>query len=112
MIRRTAVVLAVTPWALGATLALGIELGPSPQARAIPAPSVTMTVDGIDYPVCAEEDCSDQPGQIGVWYSKHDQRWLLELGEGQTYVVDSDPGDLTYCPTDGVWSRDWHWCPR
>jgi len=21
------------------------------------------------------------------------------------------PGDLTYCPADGVWSTEWHACP-
>ena len=30
-------------------------------------PSVTVTVDGADYPLCYVEDCSDQPNQIGVW---------------------------------------------
>jgi len=43
-------------------------------------PSQTVTVDGADYPVCYVEDCSDQPGQIGVWFSSDGRAWL-SLGE-------------------------------
>lgn len=46
-----------------------------------------MTVDGTDYPVCAEEDCSDQVGQVGVWFSRSTGHWLLELGEHEMYVI-------------------------
>jgi plastocyanin len=56
-------------------------------ASADPGDTVTMTVDGVDYPVCAVEDCSDQAGQVGVWFSKSTGHWLLELGEFETYVV-------------------------
>lgn len=42
-------------------------------------PSQTVTVDGRDYPVCEQEDCSDQPGQVGVWFN--DGRAWLSLGE-------------------------------
>lgn len=88
MLLRHAIALAAAPMVMGMSVAIGAEIGPP--TYAIPAradDTVTMTVDGTDYPVCAEEDCSDQPGQIGVWYSGHLGRWLLELGEGQTYVV-------------------------
>jgi hypothetical protein len=68
-------------------------VGASAPAMASPArddsPSVTMTVDGVDYPVCAEEDCSDQVGQVGVWFSKSTGHWLLELGEHFTRVIDA-----------------------
>lgn len=51
-----------------------------------PAPAivVTVTVDGIDYPLCAEEDCSDQPNSVGVW--RNDGRDWLIIGEN-TYPV-------------------------
>lgn len=41
---------------------------------------VLTTVDGVDYPICAVEDCSDQPGQVGVWINSAGERWL-SLGE-------------------------------
>jgi len=49
-------------------------------AQAEPAvqPFITVTVDGTDYPVCDVEDCSDQPGGIGVWFNGG--RGYLELG--------------------------------
>jgi hypothetical protein len=31
-------------------------------------------------PVCSVEDCSDQPGQIGIWYSPTGSAWL-SVGE-------------------------------
>ncbi|CAM9601767.1 unnamed protein product [Phaeothamnion confervicola] len=43
-------------------------------------PSELRTVDGVDYPVCSQEDCSDQPGQIGVWFNREGAAWL-SLGE-------------------------------
>ncbi|AMO44046.1 hypothetical protein BJD46_gp78 [Mycobacterium phage Bactobuster] len=46
------------------------------------------TVDGQDYPVCTEEDCSDQPGQIGLWLDKDTGNWWLSLGEQSYLVVD------------------------
>lgn len=49
-------------------------------------PSEVTTVDGVDYPVCHEEDCSDQPGQIGVWFDRSGQGWL-SLGERSFRVV-------------------------
>ncbi|WP_036438041.1 hypothetical protein [Mycobacterium sp. URHB0044] len=54
-------------------------------ASASPDDSVTMTVDGVDYPVCAMEDCSDQPGQVGLWIN--DGHTWLELGEAVTLPV-------------------------
>ncbi|ASW31425.1 hypothetical protein SEA_LOKK_81 [Mycobacterium phage Lokk] len=39
------------------------------------------TVDGIDYPVCAVEDCSDQPGQIGIWIDPDTGNQWLSHGE-------------------------------
>ncbi|AYD87112.1 hypothetical protein SEA_NICOLETERA_85 [Mycobacterium phage NicoleTera] len=39
------------------------------------------TVDGIDYPVCVEEDCSDQPGQIGIWIDPDTGNQWLSVGE-------------------------------
>ena len=54
---------------------------------AIAQPSSTVTVDGRDYAVCAVEDCSDQPGQIGVWTSKRTGLSYLIIGENQTYPI-------------------------
>ncbi|QXO13363.1 hypothetical protein SEA_TROOPER_86 [Mycobacterium phage Trooper] len=57
------------------TLALG-----SP-AKASAEPIEVRTVDGIDYPVCSEEDCSDQPGQIGIWIDPDTGNQWLSIGE-------------------------------
>lgn len=46
-----------------------------------------LTVDGVDYPVCRVEDCSDQPGQVGVWTSPDDGRRWLSLGEGSSVPI-------------------------
>ncbi|MCV7016740.1 hypothetical protein H7I96_03210 [Mycolicibacterium aichiense] len=48
------------------------------------------TVDGYDYPVCSEEDCSDQPGQVGIWCSKRSGNCYLELGEEATFLINDD----------------------
>ena len=47
----------------------------------VPTVTMTVTVDGVDYPVCAEEDCSDRPGQIGVWFDPDTGDAWLSLGE-------------------------------
>lgn len=49
-------------------------------------------------PVCVEEDCSDQPGQIGAWQSPNDGRWYVSVGEtsyrlDMTISVDVDVVD-------------------
>lgn len=51
------------------------------------ADPVTVTVDGREYPLCAVEDCSDQPGQVGVWRSRTGPAgdWLI-VGE-DTYPI-------------------------
>jgi hypothetical protein len=72
-----AVTLLAAKTTLGGTLALGLLLAPHGTAR----PSVTTTVDGVDYPVCVVEDCSDQPGQIGVWIDPTDGGRWLSVGE-------------------------------
>lgn len=51
-----------------------------------PVASVTVTVDGVDYPVCEVEDCSDQRGQVGVWTSREGKSYL-ELGEDVTLPI-------------------------
>lgn len=51
------------------------------------ASTETTVVDGVEYAVCIEEDCSDQPGQIGVWTSKRTGLSYLIIGEDQTYPI-------------------------
>ncbi|AFV51217.1 hypothetical protein First_0087 [Mycobacterium phage First] len=62
------------------------------EASAEPTVNLTelRTVDGRDYPVCVEEDCSDQVGQVGIWLDKDTGNWWLSLGEGQSYLVIDD----------------------
>lgn len=69
---------AATVTSAGATVGWLI-VGPPPAPADVP-PSQTATVDGVDYPLCAVEDCSDQPGQIGIWTNADGVQWL-SLGE-------------------------------
>ena len=41
----------------------------------------TVTVDGSEYPVCAFEDCSDQPAGIGVWFDPDTGAAWLSVGD-------------------------------
>jgi hypothetical protein len=47
-----------------------------------------VTVDDRDYPVCDEEDCSDQPGQVGVWYDPDTGEAWLSTGPDYSLHVD------------------------
>lgn len=67
--------------------AVGAMLLADPTADAEPA-TISMTVDGLDYPVCSVEDCSDQPNQIGLWEDKDTGDWYLSIGESSLLVVD------------------------
>lgn len=69
--------------ALAAILTTGVALG---HGTAYADEVTTLTVDGTDYPVCAVEDCSDQPGQIGVWIDPDTGNHWLSIGE-QSYQV-------------------------
>lgn len=66
------------------TFAVSGMVGLSGHAEA--SPSQTATVDGVDYPVCQQEDCSDQPGQVGLWQDQDTGTWWLSLGE-VSYIV-------------------------
>jgi hypothetical protein len=41
-------------------------------------------------PVCAVEDCSDQPGQTGMWLDRDTGDWYMEIGEAVTLLIDDD----------------------
>lgn len=83
-------------WLLGSLAAVAAVVAMAacePEADAHPGPDHdhphivhTTTVDGVDYPICELEDCSDQPGQIGVWISPDDgERWL-SVGEYSLHI--------------------------
>ncbi|MCV7015560.1 hypothetical protein H7I40_24475 [Mycolicibacterium madagascariense] len=46
------------------------------------------TVDGVDYPACAYEDCSDQPTGVGLWEDHDTGNWYLTTPEKSVLVVD------------------------
>lgn len=48
-------------------------------------------IDAI--PTCVEEDCSDQPGQIGLWLDRDTGNWWFSTGEGQSSLVIDDTGE-------------------
>ena len=72
--------LSLAPAAIAGFLAL------CPHADA--APSREVTVDDRDYPVCEQEDCSDQPGQVGVWFDPDTGEAWLSLGEDRSVHID------------------------
>ncbi|QFG11602.1 hypothetical protein PBI_BOGOSYJAY_89 [Mycobacterium phage BogosyJay] len=72
---------------VAAGAALGAMALADPEASADPGPSELVTVDAYTYPVCALEDCSDQPNQIGVWRDSDTGRDFLILGE-RTYSIE------------------------
>lgn len=41
-------------------------------------------------PACAEEDCSDQPDQTGIWTDDDTGNAYLELGEAVTLLIIDD----------------------
>ncbi|QJD50293.1 hypothetical protein SEA_IWOKEUPLIKEDIS_90 [Mycobacterium phage Iwokeuplikedis] len=75
----------VAVWAFG----LSMFLGELYMARAEATPTVDLT-EAPDVPVCAVEDCSDQPGQVGMWLDKDTGNWWLSLGEGESFLVVDD----------------------
>lgn len=81
---------------MAAATAIGIAACNAPEASAAPSvptapPTINITdIPNIDsLPVCQVEDCSDQPGQVGVWYSKSTGNWYLERGESTWLIVDN-----------------------
>lgn len=77
--------------AIAGTL-MGAAYGGSALAHAdtpTPLPTINLTdIPDLDIlPVCHAEDCSDVAGQTGVWYSHSTGAWLLERGEGHTWVI-------------------------
>lgn len=73
--------------AIPVVMALGIGAAYVNPFTANAAP--TVTVDGSDYPVCAEEDCSDQPNQVGVWFN-NGKAWL-SVGDHSLPINDYRP---------------------
>ncbi|QBJ01170.1 hypothetical protein PBI_ARISSANAE_85 [Mycobacterium phage Arissanae] len=64
----------------------GAALGAMALADPYEASSTTGTVDGVDYPYCSLEDCSDQPGQVGIWIDRDTGNQWLSLGE-TSYLI-------------------------
>lgn len=87
---------AVTAAVAFVTTVTTLALGHPAEASAETTVNLTelRTVDGRDYPVCAEEDCSDQPGQVGLWEDKDTGNWWLSLGETSYLVVDDTAIDF------------------
>lgn len=86
-----AIALTLATPALGAFLALGFA-ATAHAAPAVPAvPTVNLSdIPWIDeLPTCHEEDCSDQPGQIGVWTNRAGNAYL-EIGENVTVLIVDD----------------------
>ncbi|WKW87301.1 hypothetical protein SEA_CHARGERPOWER_86 [Mycobacterium phage Chargerpower] len=50
-------------------------------------PGDLVTVDGSTFPLCALEDCSDQPNQIGVWTDPDTNQQWLSIGE-RSYPIE------------------------
>ena len=62
---------------------LGSGAQPGPATIAL---SEFGNIDAI--PTCSVEDCSDQPGQIGLWLDRDTGNWWFSTGETSALVVD------------------------
>ncbi len=91
-----------------AGLACAIALGLAGPASADPVDTVNLTEipDLASLPVCAVEDCSDQPGQVGLWQSATGD-WYLMRDEATYLVIDDTIGlgtelEPLLCVNDGA----------
>jgi hypothetical protein len=78
-------------WAAASASALvitGVGYAAVPAHAHTFGPGIDVTVDDRDYPVCDEEDCSDQPGQVGVWYDPDTGEAWLSTGPDYSLHVD------------------------
>jgi hypothetical protein len=48
--------------------------------------SEIRNVDAL--PVCSAEDCSDQPGQVGMWLDRDTGDWYLSVGQSSLLIID------------------------
>jgi hypothetical protein len=91
MKRSATATLVIAKATLGASLALGLLLSPHSHGTVYAAPVDTINLTDIpdidSLPVCAEEDCSDQRSQTGMWLDKDTGDWYLERGEDYTRRV-------------------------
>lgn len=86
----TQIARALSALAIAGTLFGGAWLG---TAAAHADPSGTVNLSDIDvdqFPECVEEDCSDQPGQVGMWLDEDTGTWYLSLSESVYFVVTDD----------------------
>lgn len=51
---------------------------------------LTDIQDPDALPTCVQEDCSDQPGQIGMWLDKDTGDWYYSAGEGSSFRIVDD----------------------
>ena len=78
---------------LAVGLAIGVPAG-GWISEAHADPEIVNTIDIADIPnidalpTCAEEDCSDQPGQIGLWLDRDTGNWWLSVGESSALIID------------------------
>lgn len=75
----------LSAFAIAGTLGMGAWAGMA-IGQAVPTIDLTEIPDIDTLPVCAEEDCSDQPGQTGLWQSTEGD-WYLERGETKTWLI-------------------------
>lgn len=82
------------PFAAVSAAVVAMLLADPYEASAEPDNTVNLselrTVDGVDYPVCFVEDCSDQPNQLGLWEDQDTGNWYLSLGEDLSVLVVDD----------------------
>ena len=74
--------------AIGMTIGAGIGAGVS---HADPVRTINLTdIQNVEeLPVCAVEDCSDQPYQIGMWLDRDTGNWYYSAGEESYLVIDN-----------------------
>jgi hypothetical protein len=95
--RRTARALIGAEIGLAAMFGVIGATGQFSTATAYAGPIATVTLSELNgrfdsLPVCAVEDCSDQPLQVGWWLDTDTGNWYVSLGESSVLVVD-DTGE-------------------
>ncbi|UJQ86582.1 hypothetical protein SEA_PENGUINLOVER67_60 [Mycobacterium phage PenguinLover67] len=67
------------------------EPHPGTGARPGPATINLSEFGNIDaIPVCAVEDCSDQPAQVGLWRDRDTGNWWFSTGPETSWLIVDD----------------------
>ena len=73
-----------------ASAAIGVFVLLAPAANAEGTVLLSDIEDITSLPICQLEDCSDQPGQVGLWEDTDTGDWYLSRSASEYYVILDD----------------------